>query len=108
MSSPASALSVILQNNPGFHVLDYGDRETFSALWLNGLSSRILKIGEVTLNWDDPITRLIIVGSEPPDLVFGDPLPALHGINFKGHFSAVSWLAAWKIGFRPKPQSSDE
>lgn len=103
-SALVSALDFILHGSNHIFalnvlILEYRNSKTFNDLWLNGLESKTPTINGSALNWQDDDRRILIVGNEPPDGVF-DRLPAsLQGINFRSHFTATSWLAAWKVKF---------
>lgn len=105
-SAPARALNVILRGstqstNAGIIILDYRHEATFRNLWLEGLSEDKPTIAAKALSWEDGRQQVLIIGNEPPDGVFDDKVPGLKGINFRSHFTATSWLAAWKVRFSP-------
>jgi hypothetical protein len=94
--------------NQDIVLLDYRDPATFSALWLDGL-----KLGEVAIDGQqidltDSTKQFLLIGNDPPDRVFNTKIPALAGITFRSHFSATSWLAAWKVRFSPTQKEIDE
>lgn len=80
-------------------VLDYRNEKTFRDLWLSGLNSDTPTVNGIELNWKNGTQQILIIGNEPPDGVFGNLPASLQGINFRGHFTATSWLAAWKVKF---------
>ena len=105
-TAPAKVLDAILHgpsktSNPGVILLDYRHKDTFSALWLHGLSSGIVEIDGHSISLTSPSTQILLIGNDPPDCVFDSKLPSLKGINFRSHFTATSWLAAWKVKFSP-------
>jgi hypothetical protein len=94
-TAPAKALAAILLGpaetaNPGIALLDYRDPATFSALWLNGLKSGEFEVAGQQIDLTDSTKQFLLIGNDPPD-----------GINFSSHFTATSWLAAWKVKFSP-------
>lgn len=108
--------------NSGIILLDYGVTETFEELWVKGLegetaSIRTHRAGNspedqdgttMCLDWANPDQQVLIIGNDPPEGVF-DGLPdALKGINFRDHFTATSWLAAWKVKFSPTDKEKKE
>jgi len=106
-NSPTQALDLILHGparagNPNIVLLNYSDPATFSALWLNGLESGEVEIDREKVDLTDSTKQFLIIGSDPPDGVFDTKSPALGGINFRSHFTATSWLAAWKVKFPDK------
>lgn len=107
-TSPAQALGLILHGpakayNADIVLLDYRDPATFSALWLDRLQSGKLTIGKaadkVDINLTDSAKQYLIIGNDPPDGIINTSLPGLTGINFRSHFTATSWLAAWKVNW---------
>ncbi len=104
-TSPAQALDLILHGpgktaNPNFILLDYRDPATFSALWLHGLESGKVTIGDQSkIDLTDSTKQFLLIGNDPPDGIFDTKIPALAGINFRSHFTATSWLAACKVKF---------
>jgi hypothetical protein len=104
LTSPAKALAAILRGpsktaNPGIVLLDYRDPATFSALWLKGLESGEVEIDGQTIDLNDSTKQFLLIGNDPPDGIFDTKIPALAGINFRSHFTASSWLAAWKVKY---------
>ena len=89
----------------GIAILDYRDTDTFRDLWFKGLKVEIGVIGGQPVDWADAGKQLVVIGNDPPDGVFDINIPALAGINFRSHFTATSWLAAWKVKF-PKAKVS--
>lgn len=112
--SPARALDAILHGpakaaNPDIVLLDYRDPATFSALWLEGLESGKVTIGEQPeIDLSNSTKQFLIIGNDPPGGIFDTKIPALAGINFRSHFTATSWLAAWKVKFSPTQKEIDE
>lgn len=102
---PATALTdataATATTNPAIFLLDYRSVATFSALWLEGLESGKVKIGGQEIDLTDSSKQFLLIGNDPPDCIFNISLPALTGINFRSHFTATSWLAAWKVKFSP-------
>ena len=103
-TSPAHALGLILHGpsktaNPKIVLLDYRDPATFSALWLHGLESGKARIEGQTIDLADPNKNILLIGNDPPDGIFDSKIPALAGINFRSHFTATSWVAAWRLKF---------
>jgi hypothetical protein len=89
-SAPVANQEIIL--------LDYRDPATFSALWLHGLESSKVTIGDQPeIYLTDSTKQFLLIGNDPPDGIFDTKIPALSGINFRSHFTATSWLAAWKV-----------
>lgn len=86
-------------SNPNIVLLDYRDPATFSALWLKGLESGKVEIDGQEIDLTDSTKQFLLIGNDPPDGVFDTKMPALSGINFRSHFTATSWLAAWKVRF---------
>jgi hypothetical protein len=86
-------------HNAELRLLDYKDPGVFEDLWLQELV-----LGSPDSVWrshdesDEP-RGLAIIGNDPPDGIFNTKIPALAGINFRGHFTATSWLAAWRLRF---------
>jgi len=80
-------------------ILDYRDKNIFRDLWVCGLEEEQSTINEVPVDWTNSAQQILIIGDEPPDGVFDTSLPGLAGINFRSHFTATSWLAAWKVRF---------
>ena len=124
-TSPAQALGLILHapantSNPDLApanqdivILDYRDPVTFSDLWLNDLESPKASVDETQkvqrrIDLSDSFKQYLIIGNDPPDGVFDTEIPALTGINFRSHFTATSWLAAWKVKFSPTQQEKDK
>lgn len=102
MATPlANALRQVLGKESDLIVIDYRDKNTFSDLWLRGLTSDKPNIRGLSCNWNDPNSILIIVGSLPPNEMFTERQSASALINFRDHFTAASWLAAWKLRFTP-------
>jgi len=92
--------------NPNVILLDYHDLETFSDLWLCDLESPEVTIGKQPkrqrrIDLIDSTKQYLLIGSDPPDGIFENDIPSLRGINFRSHFTATSWLAAWKVRFSP-------
>jgi len=111
-SSVASALESVFNGSKGdgssrVSIFDYGDSATFHDLWLNGLSSVAPVIRGRAFDWMHAGHQILIVGNDPPDEAWKDSPACLRGINYPHHFSATSWLAAWKIRFHPpgEPES---
>jgi hypothetical protein len=109
-TSPAQALGLILHGplkraNASIVLLNYRDPATFSALWLQGLESGkwMRRIDgteqEEPIDLTDSTKQFLIIGNDPPDGIFDTKLPALAGINFRSHFTATSWLAAWRVRY---------
>lgn len=96
--SLATALSFILEGS-GIIVLDYCNADTFRDLWLDGLTSETPEINGQALNWQASKQTIVIVGNEPSGGIFDNTQSSLKGINFQDHFTASSWLAAWKVKF---------
>jgi len=96
------------ETNGSIILLDYRSRETFTALWLQSLDTGKLTISEQEIDLTDGIKQILIIGNDPPDGIFDTNIPALAGINFRSHFTATSWLAAWKVKFSPTQQEKDE
>lgn len=116
-TAPTKALDGILHGPSSATIsditlLDYRHMETFSNLWLNGLETATPTINGTTLDWTDDTKQIFLIGNDPPDGVFDTNLPGLAGINFRSHFTATSWLAAWKVKFTPsvkeKPEGKSE
>lgn len=106
-TSPAQSLGLILHGptetpNPDIVLLDYRDPATFSALWLEGLESGGLSIAGQEIDLTDSTRQFLVIGNEPPDEIFKTDLPGLTDINFRSHFTATSWLAAWKVKWEGK------
>lgn len=108
VSAPANALAAILHGpaksaSSDIVLLDYRDPATFSALWLDGLESGKWKIKitekEEEIDLTDSTKQFLIIGNDAPDGIFDTEIPALAGINFRSHFTATSWLAAWKVKY---------
>ena len=100
----AKTLEFILQGpdastNPSIVLLDYRHKDTFRDLWLNGLGSANPEISGRTVDWMNLEQQFLIVGNEPPDGTFDSNSPHLRGIDLSSHFTAASWLAAWKLRF---------
>ncbi len=98
------ALGLILRGqpnttNPDTVRLDYRDPATYSALWLKGLELGEVEIDGQDIDLTDSSQQFLLIGNDPPDGVFDTKIPALAGINFRSHFTATSWLAAWKVKF---------
>lgn len=85
--------------NLSVRLLDYGDEKTFRELWLAGLATGSLGAGGGVINLIGGTQQILIIGNDPPDGVFDTSLPGLTGINFRSHFTATSWLAAWRLRF---------
>ena len=105
-TSPAQALDLTLRGpgktaNPDIVLLDYRDKATFSSLWLQGLESGESEIAGQKIYLTDSTKQYLIIGNDPPDGIFDTKIPALKGINFRSHFTATSWLAAWKVKYSP-------
>lgn len=105
LKSPhAKALEFILHgrepvSNSSFILLDYREKETFEHLWHVGLNSATSTVKGHLMDWQDHGQQILIIGDDPPDGIFDNRLPCLRGINFRDHFTATSWLAAWKVTF---------
>ncbi|MBE0541752.1 MAG: hypothetical protein IH623_10240 [Verrucomicrobia bacterium] len=102
--APTKALDGILhgpQKSANCEVLflDYRNPANFSDLWLKGLESSLPTINAQQCDWTDGSKQILIIGNDPPDEVFQNRAPGLKGINFRSHFTATSWLAAWKVKF---------
>lgn len=105
-SATSRAVDFILHGSPSItnasiRILDYRDKAVFRGLWLNGLDSTTPVIAGETFDWNQADQQVLIVGNEPPDGIFDSNQPSLKGINFRDHFTATSWLAAWKVKFTP-------
>jgi hypothetical protein len=99
-SNPLSrALSFILFGNAGVCVLDYGDKRTFTDLWIEGLQSGSPNIAGHLVRWNDPNVSVVIVGDDPSSNVLETVQPSLKGINFRDHLTPASWVAAWRLAF---------
>ena len=102
--SPAvEALAFVLGGNTGLHILDYGDSETFSALWLKVLEGESPEITRQVIPWDDPHTRILIVGTAAPESIFNNAPACLKGVNSRDHLTALSWAAAWRLRHPDSP-----
>lgn len=116
MTSPGittQALGLILKGpeqieNPGIVLLDYHDTATYASLWLNGLKSGKLQIHEQEIDLTDSTKQFLIIGNDPPDGIYDTRIPGLQSINFRSHFTATSWLAAWKVKFSPTQKEKEE
>jgi hypothetical protein len=86
--------------------LDYRNSATFKDLWLNGLESATPTINAQQFEWTDGSKQILIIGNDPPDGAFNEASASLKGINFRDHFTATSWLAAWKVKFTPSEEES--
>lgn len=111
--APAKALEHILRgptktSNPVVILLDYRHKDTFTALWLHGLNSGKLTIGGQLIELTDGAKQILIIGNDPPDEIFQNLAPSLRGINFRAHFTATSWLAAWKVKFAPSAEQRQD
>lgn len=113
-TAPHAALGLILHGptqtaNQEIILLDYRDKKVFKALWLDGFKSgkaRIERFGnEEEINLTDSTKQFLLIGNDPPDGIFDTSLAGLTGINFRSHFTATSWLAAWKVKF-PEARTS--
>ncbi|HAB16489.1 MAG TPA: hypothetical protein PLX89_04805 [Verrucomicrobiota bacterium] len=97
------ALRLVLKSqtdtNPALLLLDYGDEAVFADLWLYGLESTNPKNSGQSHDWDQPGQQILIIGNDPPNDAFAHLPESLRGINFRSHFTATSWLAAWKVKF---------
>jgi hypothetical protein len=102
----AARSSLCLDN--GLVLIDYSCREAFERLWLDGLKSGAFSIAGQQIDLTAPTTQILLVGNDPPGGVFDTKIPALAGINFRNHFTATSWLAAWKVKFSPTQKEIDE
>lgn len=113
-TSPVQALGLILRGplkstNPHILLLDYRDPSTFSALWFHGLKSGRWNSEMEGTEQDEeidltiPANQILLIGNDPPEGVLDTTHPSLRGINFRGHFSAASWLAAWRLRFPDSP-----
>ena len=89
-------------------LLDYRSRETFTSLWLQSLNTGKITISEQEIDLTDGSKQILIVGNEPPDGVFGKIPACFCGINLTGHFTATSWLAAWKVKFSPNDEEKNK
>ena len=112
-TAPAKALDGILHGpssatSSDITLLDYRHKATFTNLWLNGLETATPTINGTTLDWTDDTKQIFLIGNDPPDGVFDTKLPGLAGINFRSHFTATSWLAAWKVKFTPSVKERPE
>lgn len=87
------------ESNSNIHILDYQAEAVFRDLWLLGLESDRPSINGLELNWKDGNQEILIIGNDPPDGIFDNRPASLQGINFRDHFTATSWLAAWKVKF---------
>lgn len=110
---PAQALKLILHGpsnvtNTDIVIIDYGDLATFSALWLQGLESGKVSIGGQEIDFTDSSRQFLLIGNDPPVGVFDTKIPSIAGINFRSHFTATSWLAAWKVKYSPAQKEKDE
>ncbi|TAG11143.1 MAG: hypothetical protein EAZ42_01590 [Verrucomicrobia bacterium] len=85
--------------NPAISLLDYNDTITFSALWIQALETGKSTICGREIDLTDAYKQILIIGNHPPDGVFETDVPSLTKINFRDHFTATSWLAAWKVKF---------
>jgi hypothetical protein len=107
---PNQANPEMVGANANIVLLDYRDPATFSALWLKGLKSEKWKRKlegtekEETIDVTDSSKQFLIIGNDPPDSIFDTKIPSLAGINFRAHFTATSWLAAFKVKFSPKEE----
>ncbi|HKP05010.1 MAG TPA: hypothetical protein VJU77_16785 [Chthoniobacterales bacterium] len=109
MATPlANALRQVLGKESDLIVIDYRDKNTFSDLWLHGLTSDKPTIRGLSCNWNDPNSILVIVGSLPPSEMFTERQSASTLINFRDHFTAASWLAAWKLTFTPDQKNEKQ
>lgn len=90
-------------SNPEIRLLDYGDAEVFRALWLEGLDEASHTANGQLSGWTGPSKQILLIGNDPPHEVLNSTSPSLQGINFHGHFSAASWLAAWRLRFLDSP-----
>ena len=112
-TAPAKALDGILHGpspakNSDVILLDYRHQQTFADLWLEGLKSANPTISGQPLDWSDATKQILLIGNDPPDGVFDTKLAGLVGINFRSHFTATSWLAAWKVKFSPSDKEKNE
>lgn len=104
MATPlANAFRQVFGEKSVLTVFDYRDKQTFSDLWLNGLSSETPKIQGATYTWRNK-TSILLVGNLPPNEVFDERPACLATINFREHFTASSWLAVWKLRFTPNDE----
>lgn len=112
-ASPFQALRLILHGpakiaNPNIVLLDYRDPATFSTLWLHCLESGEVEIDELKIDLTESTKQFLLIGNDPPDGIFDTKIPDLAGINFRSHFTATSWLAAWKVKSGGKKMGSAE
>lgn len=113
IAAPVKALDLILHGsdvglNSEVLVVDYRDKDNFSDLWLRSLESGKLTVSGEDIDLTDLSKSILVIGNDPPDGIFDDKLPSLKGINFRSHFTATSWLAAWKVKFSPTQKEIDE
>jgi len=84
-------------------ILDYGDEQTFSDLWLKGLSSESASIAGQEFSWSPAGLTVLIIGEQPPHEVFRNLPDCLRGINCRDHLTALSWAAAWRLNHPDSP-----
>jgi len=105
LGSLPAALSFILEGTRGLRIFDYGDENVFRDLWLNALESDHPSINGENSEMSAPEQQILIIGNDPPSDAFAHLPESLRGINFCSHFTATSWLAAWKVKF-PKAKAA--
>lgn len=98
----------LVASNSNFHIFNYRDKQIFRDLWQNGLDSHTPTVNGTALDWKNGDQQILILGNDPPDGIFETKLPGLQGINFRSHFTAVSWLAAWKVKFSPTKMEKEK
>jgi hypothetical protein len=89
------------ESNPDLVLFDYRNEAAFRSLWLYGLKSGKVTIAGQEVDVAISTKQVLLVGNDPPDGVFADVPSCLQGanINFRSHFTATSWLTAWKVKF---------
>lgn len=109
-SLTSRALRVVL-NGPGpvrdskVAVFDYTDLPTFRALWTRGFEAGTFDVHGVEFDCTNPEQQVLIVGNEPADEMLREIPNALQQMHFLDHFTAISWLTAWKLRFTPSEEA---
>jgi hypothetical protein len=71
-------------------------RDAFEDLWRSLRSLRGEILNQV-VDWRNAKMRVVVVGVEPP--ILNESSPSLRDIDFRGHLTALSWAAAWRLQF---------